>query len=41
MGGEDSLLGRGLYISEKDSDVILGCCVIGRDTYREPEVIDE
>lgn len=41
LGGEDSLLGRGIFISEKDSDVILGCCVIGRDTYREPKVIDE
>ena len=34
--GDDGLLGRGIFLSEKDSDVILGCCSIGRDTYREP-----
>ena len=36
LAGDDSLLGRGIYLSEKDSDIILGCCAIGRDTYREP-----
>ena len=38
LSGEDSLLGRGLYLSMKDSDIKLGCCTIGRDIYREPEV---
>lgn len=32
--GDDGLYGRGIFLSEKDSDVIIGCCAIGNDTYR-------
>lgn len=35
LGGDDGLFGRGMTLSVKDSDVILACCTIGRDTYRE------
>lgn len=39
LSGEDSLLGRAVYLTMKDNDKIkLGCCTIGRDIYREPEV---
>lgn len=41
LAGKQSLIGRSIVLVEKDDDVPLGCCVIGRDVYRmsapEPE----